>query len=148
MFIDEERKHVVECEDKEVMESDDNDVPTIHVHVYNTLTEVADDHQHVVLGVSSPADRVGRSHVHPIRTRTSFVDGHWHWVDITTDRAVIMPEDTHCHYFAGRTSKDCGHCHDFADVTTLSPDLCEEEIVTPPKPCKYKYKRPEEEEYN
>lgn len=154
MFNDEERKHIMDYESKQMMECNDKNMANSHVHVYNTLTDVADCHQHILTGVSGPADRVGRSHTHSIRTRTSFVEGHWHWVDIMTDRALVMPNDTHSHYYAGRTSMNDGHCHNFSDITTLSPDMWvveeeeEEECVPPPKPCKYKYKRPEDDEYN
>ncbi|MBP2627347.1 MAG: YmaF [Firmicutes bacterium] len=153
VFNDEERKHIMDYEDQQMMECNDNPMVHIHVHIYNTETDIADDHQHAVMGVSGPAETAGRSHVHSIRTRTSFVDGHWHWVDIMTDRAVAMPDDTHTHYFAGRTSMDNGHCHNFSDVTNLSPDMLmeeEDEDVLPPykKHCKYKYKRPDDEEYN
>lgn len=152
VFNDEERKHVMDYEDKQLTEFNGGNMVNVHVHAYNTLTDSADSHQHVLLGVSGPADRVGRSHVHPIRIRTSFVEGHWHWVDIMTDRAVVMPNDTHSHYFAGRTSMSDGHCHNFSEITNLSPDLCiedeEEPLVPPAKPCKYKYQRPEDEEYN
>ena len=153
MFNEEERKHKMDYEAKQMMEYNGKNMANVHVHVhtYTTLTDIADDHQHILMGVSGPADIVGRSHVHPIRIRTSFVEGHWHWVDIMTDIAVVMPDETHCHYYAGRTSKDDGHCHNFADVTTLSGDKClkeEEEEEEEAKPCKYKYKRPEDEEYN
>lgn len=153
MFNDEDRKHTMDYEGKQMMEYNDKNMVHVHVHLYNTETDIADDHQHVVMGVSGPANMVGRSHVHSICTRTSFVDGHWHWVNIMTDRAVAMPDGTHTHYFAGRTSMDDGHCHNFSDVTNLSPDVFmeeEDEEFLPPsqKPCKYKYKRPDDEEYN
>lgn len=156
MFNDEERKHMMDYERKGMMECSDKHMMQMHVHVYNTETDVADEHQHVLLGVSGPADKVGMSHVHAIRTRTSFTadnsGGHWHWVDIMTDRAVAMPDGTHTHYFAGRTSMNDGHCHTFSDVTNLGPDMFleeeDEELPLPPKHCKYKYKRPDEEEFN
>ena len=150
MLTDEERNYM--------MDYDGKHMSNIHVHVYNTEVEVADEHQHILLGVSGPADRVGTSHVHAIRMRTSYSNGHWHWVDIMTDRALAMPDGTHIHYFAGRTSMDDGHCHNFSDVTNLTPDLFMEEDddedddflppPPPPKQCKYKYKRPDEEEFN
>jgi len=47
---------------------------------------------------------------------------------------------------------DDGHCHNFFDVTNLSSEMfiTEDEEFLPPsqKPCKYKYKRPDDEEYN
>ena len=150
MYNEEDRKNKIDLEDKQVMEFNGKNMANVHVHVhtYNTLTDISDEHQHVLMGVSGPAEIVGKSHVHPIHIRTSFVERHWHWVDIMTDVAVMMPDETHCHYFAGRTSKDVGHCHDFSDVTNLSADKCLKEEVEEAKPCKYKYKRPEDEEYN
>lgn len=148
-----ERKQIMDYGGKEIMECNGKNQTNVHVHVYNTETDIADDHQHVAMGVSGPADMVGRSHVHAIRIRTSFVDGHWHWVDIMTDRAVAMPDNTHTHYFAGRTSMDDGHCHNFSEVTNLSPDMFieeeETEFLSPSsKPYKCKYRRPDDQEYN
>lgn len=149
---EEERKHIMDYGENDMMDCNGKKQINVHVHVYNTELDIADDHQHVLLGVTSPANMVGRSHVHGIRTRTSFVEGHWHWVDIMTDRAVPMPDGTHIHYYAGRTSMDDGHCHNFADVTNLSPDMFiedDENCLPPsPKPYKCKYKRPDDEEYN
>lgn len=156
MLNDEDRKHKGDYEDKYM--ADGKNADRIHVHMFTTEVDVADDHQHVLLGVSGPARMEGRSHVHQICTRTSFATEnrhcHWHKVDIMTDRAVAMPDGTHTHYFAGKTSMNDDHCHHFADVTTLGPDRCLEEedddddCITPPKECKYKYKRPEDEEFN
>ncbi|WP_378956415.1 YmaF family protein [Pelosinus sp. sgz500959] len=154
MFNDEERKHIMDYEGKEMMEYNGKNQINVHVHVYNTETDISDEHQHVLLGVSGPANMVGRSHIHGIRTRTSFTEDHWHWVDIMTDRAITMPDGTHTHYFAGRTSMDDGHCHNFSNVTNLGPDRFfeeEDEECIPPsqKPCKCKYKRPDDDdEYN
>jgi len=151
LYNEEDRKHKLDYEAKQMMEYNGKNMENVHIHVhaYSALTDIADDHQHVLMGVSGPAEIVGRSHVHPIRIRTSFVEGHWHWVDIMTDIAIAMPDETHCHYFAGRTSRDDGHCHNFSDVTNVSADKClEEEEEEEIKPCKYKYKRPEDEEYN
>lgn len=153
MLSDEERKYIMDYEGKEIMECNGKNMANVHVHTYNTLTDIADSHQHVLMGVSGLADIGGKSHVHSIPTRTSFVEGHWHWVDIMTDRAVPMPDETHSHYFTGRTSMDEGHCHNFSAVTNLSPDIFmgeggEEFLPPSSKPCKYKYKRPDDEEYN
>jgi hypothetical protein len=158
MITDEERKkYMLDYEDKFMTSSNEDNMDGIHVHVYTTETDVADAHQHLFLGISGPACIEGKSHVHQIRTRTSFVaedcKGHWHWVDVKTDRAISMPDGSHTHYFAGRTSMNDGHYHNFSDVTGLGPDICIEEdeddhCVTPPKPCKYKYKRPDDDEYN
>lgn len=157
MITDEERKKYMEdYEEKFMTGSNEDNVDGIHVHVFTTETDVADDHQHLFLGITGPARQERRSHVHQIRMRTSFAaedcKGHWHWVDINTDCAIAMPDGSHTHYFAGRTSMNDGHCHNFSDVTGLGPDMCieedDEECKTPPKPCKYKYKRPEDEEFN
>lgn len=98
----------------------------IHVHTFLTETNVSDDHQHVMLGVSGPAREYGVSHVHRLRGRTSFLaeddEGHWHMFDVMTGPAVEMPDGTHTHYYNGTTSYDDGHCHTFADVTGLAPD--------------------------
>lgn len=158
MVPDEERKkYKVEYEDKFVMGNNEENMDESHVHVYTTETDVADEHQHLFLGISGPAKIEGRSHVHQISTRTSYAaedcKGHWHWVEINTDCAIAMPDGSHTHYFAGRTSRNDDHCHNFSDVTGLGPDICIEEdedddCNSVPKPCKYKYKRPDDEEYN
>lgn len=148
MLNDEERKYMVD--DKSITNSNEENMDRVHVHVYTTQTDIADDHQHMILGISGPAKVEGRSHVHQICTLTSFTAedsvGHWHWVDIMTDRAIAMPDGSHTHYFAGRTSMNDCHCHNFSDVTGLGPDICEDEEEK--KICKYKYKRPDDEEYN
>ncbi|SFM25600.1 YmaF family protein [Pelosinus propionicus] len=152
MLIDGERKYMVNHDDKYIISSNEEDMDNVHVHVYTAETDVSDDHQHMFLGVTGPARVEGRSHVHQICTRTSFLaensSGHWHWVDIMTDRAIAMPDGTHTHYFEGRTSMNDGHCHNFSDVTGLGPDICVDEDEEDKKPCKYKYKRPDDEEYN
>lgn len=97
----------------------------IHVHAYETETEVAQNHQHMITGVSAPARIVGDSHVHRLRIRTTFyvsgMTGHWHWIDITTGPAVPLPDGSHVHYFAGVTSVDDAHSHSFAGATALGP---------------------------
>lgn len=147
-----------------------------HVHTYLTEADVADEHQHLILGVSGPAREKGRSHVHRIHGRTSFISeegdcecGHWHSVDVMTGMAIDMPCGNHVHYFEGMTSEEDDHCHSFSGVTGLGPcaildieedeceeeieeDICEEEVDEcdmPVKMPKYKYKygkRPEEGE--
>lgn len=97
-----------------------------HVHTYLLEADVADDHQHIIVGVSGPARERGRTHIHRIHGRTSFIseengEGHWHTEDIMTGPAIEMPEGTHVHYFEGVTSKDCGHCHSFSGATGLGP---------------------------
>ncbi|HWR06897.1 YmaF family protein [Sporomusa sp.] len=112
----------------------------LHVHTYLTEVDVADDHQHIILGVSGPARERGRSHVHRIHGRTSFIVeegecGHWHTEDVMTGPAIEMPDCNHVHYFEGTTSEDDDHCHTFAGATGLGPsdrdsdddDCCEEE---------------------
>ncbi|BBB90033.1 MAG TPA: YmaF family protein [Methylomusa anaerophila] len=103
----------------------------IHVHTYLTEADVADDHQHIITGVSGPAKQKNRSHVHCIHGRTSFIsedcEGHWHAFDIITGPAVELCDDTHVHYFAGDTSICDDHCHTFSGCTGLGPSLAEEE---------------------
>jgi hypothetical protein len=110
-----------------------------HVHTYITEADVADDHQHIIMGVSGPAKETDRSHVHRIHGRTSFISeedegGHWHTEDVMTGPAIAMPDGNHVHYFEGMTSEDDCHCHSFNGATGLGPscmqeveDECEEE---------------------
>ncbi len=107
-----------------------------HVHVFNTLTDVAECHQHLVLGTTGPARDAGRSHIHRIRVRTSYFGDHWHWLDIMTSPAIETMGGGHIHIFGGETSYDCGHSHDVADSTTQAPDCREydEEPDEPPLP--------------
>ncbi|MBP2638081.1 MAG: YmaF family protein [Firmicutes bacterium] len=110
-----------------------------HVHTYLTEVDVADEHQHIIMGVSGPAKEKGRSHVHRIHGRTSFISeedegGHWHIDDVMTGPAIEMPEGHHVHFFEGMTSEEDGHCHSFSGVTGLGPcldmdteDECEDE---------------------
>lgn len=149
MPMEEERKYILDHGESGIADREEDNIDNFHVHVFATQVDVGECHQHMLLGVSGPAKIDGRSHVHQICIRTSFSSendpGHWHWVDSMTDRAIEMPDGSHIHYFAGRTSKNEGHCHDFSDVTGIGPDVYLEEENK--KPCKYKYKRPEEE-YN
>ncbi|WP_371368060.1 hypothetical protein SRRS_17680 [Sporomusa rhizae] len=99
-----------------------------HVHTYLTEADVADCHQHIILGVSGPARESGRNHCHRIHGRTSFISeedegGHWHTYDVMTGPAIEMPDGNHVHYFAGVTSKDDGHCHSFSGATGLGPSM-------------------------
>lgn len=104
-----------------------------HVHTYLLEADVADDHQHIIMGVSGPARERGKTHVHRIHGRASFIseeggEGHWHTQDTMTGPAIEMPEGTHVHYFDDMTSKDCGHCHSFSGVTGLGPStFCTED---------------------
>ncbi|EAX47658.1 hypothetical protein TcarDRAFT_1080 [Thermosinus carboxydivorans Nor1] len=99
----------------------------VHVHGYNTLTEVADEHQHVIMGVSAPARLAEGSHIHRVRGRTSFHVDHWHWYDVLSGPAVAMPGGQHIHYFAGETSFDDNHTHDYSGVLGLSPDVMDDD---------------------
>jgi hypothetical protein len=116
---------------------DREDRHMVHVHVFNTLTDVADDHQHLVQGTTGPARDAGRSHIHRIRVRTSYFDDHWHWLDIMTGPAVDTMEGSHVHPFGGETSHDDGHSHDVFDTTAQAPDCRydedpDEEPLPPP----------------
>lgn len=117
-----------------------------HVHTYITEADVADEHQHTIMGVSGPAKEKGSSHIHRIHGRTSFISeeeglGHWHTEDVMTGPEIEMPDGTHVHYFEGMTSKDDGHCHSFAGATGLGPcfgmdaDECEPEYEECPEDC-------------
>lgn len=97
----------------------------IHVHSYQTLTLVADGHNHLITGVSAPARLANGTHVHRVRGRTTFVDGHWHAYDVITGPEEDMGVDTHVHYFAGVTSEADDHVHEFQGVTSLAPDFDE-----------------------
>jgi len=141
MANEEERHHKVEGDERHML----------HVHTFITETDVEDEHQHTVLGVSGPAREHGTSHIHRVRSRTSYLadedDGHWHWFDVMTGPAVVMPDGTHTHYFNGTTSFNDEHNHAVADVTGLAPDQdvsddddCEDDR---PPAKNHKHKRPE-----
>lgn len=99
----------------------------VHVHAFDTLTFVADNHQHGVKGVSGPARNMGASHVHRIRVRTSFFaedgSGHWHWFDVMTGPAMFTMTGDHTHTFAGETSFDDGHVHEVENIVAQAPDI-------------------------
>lgn len=110
------------------MPVDQDERHMIHVHTMMAETEVSDDHQHVLMTVSTPARVAGGSHVHRVRGRTSFfsgddTDGHWHWFDTVSGPAIAMPNDMHTHYIEGDTSYDDGHCHAFDAVLGLAADM-------------------------
>jgi hypothetical protein len=106
---------------------DREDRHMVHVHVFNTLADVADDHQHLIQGVTGPARAAGASHIHRIRVRTSFYDGHWHWFDVMTGLAIGTTDGGHVHTYEGETSYDDGHSHGVADTSAQGPDYREEE---------------------
>lgn len=106
---------------------DREDRHMVHVHIFNTLTDVAADHQHIVQGTTGPAREAGRSHIHRIRVRTSYYDGHWHWFDIMTGPAIETMAGGHVHAYEGETSYDDGHSHDVADATAQGPDYRDDE---------------------
>ncbi len=112
------RRPAVTGEDRE-------DRHMVHVHVFNTLTDVDGDHQHLVLGTTGPARDAGRSHIHRIRVRTSYFDDHWHWFDVMTGPALETMEGGHVHAFGGETSYDNRHSHGVVDGTGLAPDCRE-----------------------
>lgn len=101
----------------------------VHVHTYNVLTDISDDHQHAIMSVSAPAREEDDSHIHRLRVRTSYVDGHWHWFDVLTDEAEEMPQEMHTHFFEGETSVDEGHSHAVMGITELAPDedVCDDD---------------------
>lgn len=106
---------------------DREDRHMVHVHVFNTLTDVADGHQHLVQGTTGPARDAGPSHVHRLRVRTSYRIDHWHWLDIISGPAVYIMDGGHVHAYEGETSFDDGHRHAVLDTTAQSPDFREEE---------------------
>jgi hypothetical protein len=108
------------------LERDDN--CERHVHTYIRETDIADEHQHVIMGVSGPMRGEGTSHIHRLRIRTSYVDGHWHWFDVMSGPAIEIPDDNHVHYYTGNTTVDEGHSHHVEGVTGVAPiDYAREE---------------------
>jgi len=103
-----------------------NDNSMVHVHAYNILTDVAEEHQHIIMGVSSPARRKGRSHVHSVRGRTSYSDGHWHSYEVTSGPAIEIDNGGHTHYFDGETSYEDGHSHNFEGIVELISEYDED----------------------
>lgn len=104
----------------------------LHVHAFFTMADVADCHQHGILGVSGPEIEKGRSHVHCIRVYTTFdpreeYPPHWHGVDVMTGPALDLPGGLHTHHFAGETTCDLGHKHCFNSVTDTAPESEDDE---------------------
>ena len=97
-----------------------------HVHLLITMTDVARDHQHVVVGTTGPAMPSGNSHIHAICLRTSYDPKvgtpHWHLADEFTGPAVPTPNGEHIHFFCGDTTFDAGHRHCFSGATDASID--------------------------
>lgn len=131
-------------EQREELTPEREDRHLVHVHTYLTEADVADCHQHIIMGVSAPMRVSGSSHVHRLRSRTSFYaddTAHWHWVDVMTGPAVALSNGTHVHFFSGTTSTDAGHCHTFVGVTGLgvvgdNDDSCDDD--DPPHYKKHK----------
>lgn len=128
---------------------DREDRHMVHVHAFDTLTLVADEHQHLLKGVTGPARLAGTSHVHRIRVRTSYHyedgNGHWHWYDVMTGPSIETTNGFHTHAFDEATSVDDRHSHDVLNITAQAPDLrrdeeAEEEEYFPPIPSKVKTK--------
>ena len=113
---------------------DREDRNRVHVHTFNTLTMVAENHQHLVQGVTGPARHAGPSHVHRIRVRTSYFEGHWHWLDVISGPAIEIMDCGHVHVFACETSCDLGHDHFVESATGQGPELREEEMEEPDDP--------------
>jgi hypothetical protein len=125
----------------------DEEMHLEHVHIFQTLVDVARDHQHLLTGTTGVPIAKGRSHIHNICVKTSYDPkggpAHWHGVDIITGPAIPLDCDEHTHEFQGNTSLDLGHCHAFCSVTDASGEYgedCEEEEedYIPCKPCKCK----------
>jgi len=100
-----------------------------HVHMFLTMTDIVQKHQHTIVGTTGPALKSKDSHVHRIRVRTSSApeshDCHWHLVEDTTGPAMETPDGKHTHYFCGETSRNDGHKHCYGTVTDTSPN-CED----------------------
>ncbi len=116
----------------------------VHVHTYITNTNVADEHQHMLLGTTAPARREGISHIHRIRIRTSYFfegnAGHWHWVDVCTTPAVEAPDGMHIHYISGETSFDDNHEHTLFGSTSPNMLLLATPLNQMPTVANTKYK--------
>lgn len=97
-----------------------------HNHAFISIADVARDHQHGILGTSSPAIYSQDSHVHRIYVKTTSDPKsgpvHWHVVEETTGPALRLPGNEHTHHFCGETSLDLGHKHRFNSTTDTSPD--------------------------
>jgi len=104
-----------------------------HVHLLITMADVANDHQHVIVGTTGPAMLRGNSHVHAIRIRTSFDpkegNTHWHIAEDVTGPAIEGPCGEHTHFFKGETTCDAGHEHCYCGATDTSNDndYCEDD---------------------
>lgn len=112
-----------------VMDERDTCRELVHVHIYQTITQVADGHNHSILGVSAPARMTNGTHVHCLKGRTSFVEGHWHAYDVYTGPAVSMGDGTHIHYYNGTTSEVEDHEHDFSGATNVAPDIIRAQVI-------------------
>jgi hypothetical protein len=99
---------------------------TDHNHAFITIADVARNHQHGILGTTSPAIYSGGSHVHSICVlTTSDPKGgpiHWHVVDVVTGPAIEVAGDEHTHQFYGETKITLGHAHRFNSTTVTAPD--------------------------
>lgn len=118
-------------EDRKAPVTEDRDTcrELVHVHIYQTFTQVADGHNHNILGVTAPARMTNGTHVHCLKGRTSFVEGHWHAYDVYTGPAVSMGDGTHIHYYTGTTSEVEDHEHDFSGATNVAPDIIRTQVV-------------------
>lgn len=95
-----------------------------HVHMFLTNAEVADGHQHVIVGTTGPEIPSKGSHIHKICLRTSFdpkgCEFHWHKVNVMTGPTLDTPDGKHTHFYCGETSCDLGHSHAFSSLTDTS----------------------------
>lgn len=119
---------MLEASDERIDQEERDDRCTVHVHTYLTETDVSEEHQHEILGVTAPARKEGTSHVHRLRIRSSYLieepgEGHWHWVDVITGPAIKIGDCGHIHCFSGETCKSDCHEHTFGGVTGLGPVL-------------------------
>jgi len=97
-----------------------------HNHIFFTMAEDVQGHQHMLLGTTSPAISKKDHHIHRLIGRTSYgprnSPPHWHGFETLTGPDFETPDGNHIHYYAGTTSSDLEHCHAFSSVTDISPE--------------------------
>ena len=110
----------------------EEDRSRVHVHIYQTVSLTAENHQHLIQGTTGPARETETGHDHRIRVRTSFfveADSHWHWYDSFTGPPVFLPEGGHIHTFDAVTAADAGHIHGVYGTTGRVPDRVGETVA-------------------
>ncbi len=99
---------------------------TDHNHAFITIADVAQDHQHGILGTTGPAIYSGGSHFHAICVLTTSDPKcgpiHWHVADAVTGPAIEVGGGEHTHQFCGETTISLGHAHKFNSMTDTTPN--------------------------